>query len=90
MLTAIGLVPVWPVEANIVFVALPAPLDAALRAAGAEYYVRPNQAVTLGQGEVLARLVTSFATRDEEIDAFVDLCRTWWNAQGPPQFRASV
>ena len=37
-LAAAGLAPVWPVEANEVFVALPSPIDARLKAAGASYY----------------------------------------------------
>ena len=39
-LGAVGLQPVWPVEANLIFVALPRALDAKLKAAGASYYVR--------------------------------------------------
>jgi threonine aldolase len=73
-LTAIGLPPVWPVEANLVFVALPRALDARLKAAGARYYVRPSESLALGADRVLARLVTSFATQDNEIDRFVALC----------------
>ena len=41
---ACGLTPVWPVEANLVFVALPRMLDVQLRAAGAQYYARPSGA----------------------------------------------
>ena len=37
-LAAAGLHPVWPVEANEVFVALPLPVDERLKAAGASYY----------------------------------------------------
>src|SRR5260370_560285 len=37
-LAALGVEPVWPVEANEVFVALPARMDARLKAAGAIYY----------------------------------------------------
>src|SRR5262245_44838271 len=37
-LAAAGLEPVWPVEANEVFVALPPRIDARLKAAGASYY----------------------------------------------------
>jgi threonine aldolase len=73
-LAAIGLAPVWPVEANLVFVALPRALDARLKAAGARYYVRPSESLALGANQVLARLVTSFATQDDEIDRFVALC----------------
>jgi threonine aldolase len=73
-LTAIGLTPVWPVEANLVFVALPRALDARLRAAGARYYARTNTGLKLNSDEILARLVTSFATREDEIDRIADLC----------------
>jgi len=73
-LAARGLKPLWPVEANLVFVALPRPLDEKLRAAGAAYYVRPSDTMTLPPDSVLARLVTSFATQDEEIDRFAHLC----------------
>ena len=73
-LAAAGLPPVWPVEANLVFVALPRALDAKLKAAGAAYYLRPSESVALPPDRVLARLVTSFATREDEIDRFVALC----------------
>jgi threonine aldolase len=73
-LKAEGLPPVWPVEANLVFVVLPRALDARLKAAGAHYYVRPGESLKLDAEQVLARLVTSFATTAEEIDQFVDLC----------------
>jgi threonine aldolase len=75
-LKAAGLTPVWPVEANLVFVALPRALDAKLKAAGADYYVRPSAGLDLGADRVLVRLVTSFATRHEEIERFVGLCKT--------------
>jgi len=74
-LKAAGLPPVWPVEANLVFVALPAALHARLKAAGASYYVRPADGLALGADQVLVRLVTSFATRLEEIERLVELCR---------------
>jgi threonine aldolase len=73
-LTASGLPPVWPVEANLVFVKLPRALDAKLQAAGATYYVRNSDYVKLEPGEVLVRLVTSFATRDADVDRFAELC----------------
>ena len=44
-LTAAGLAPVWPVEANEVFVALPRAIDARLKAAGANYYPWPTDAL---------------------------------------------
>jgi threonine aldolase len=73
-LAALGLKPIWPVEANLVFVALPRALDAKLRAAGANYYVRPSGDLTLPPDHVLVRLVTSFATQDEDIESFASLC----------------
>ena len=81
-LTAVHLAPVWPVEANLVFVALPRRLEAWLKAAGARYYVRPSAGVAPGD-RVLVRLVTSFATQEDEIDRFVDLCKNFL-AQAPP------
>jgi threonine aldolase len=73
-LTAIGLPPVWPVEANLVFVVLPRALDAKLKVAGADYYVRNSDGLDIGADDVLVRLVTSFATIDEDIEQFVNLC----------------
>jgi threonine aldolase len=74
-LTAIGLAPLWPVEANLVFVVLPAALDARLKAAGASYYARSAAGLGLSAGHVLARLVTSFSTGDEDVERFVQACR---------------
>jgi threonine aldolase len=74
-LTAIGLAPVWSVEANLVFVVLPRALDARLKAAGALYYGRTSTSLNLGPDQILARLVTSFATQEDEIDRFAHLCK---------------
>ena len=74
-LTAAGLAPVWPVEANLVFVVLPRALDAQLKAAGARYYGRTSTSLNLGPDQILARLVTSFATQEDEIDRFAHLCK---------------
>jgi threonine aldolase len=74
-LTAVGLAPVWPVEANLVFIALPRALDARLKAAGARYYVRPSESLEVDTDHVLVRLVTSFATSEDEVDRFVALCK---------------
>jgi threonine aldolase len=73
-LTAIGLQPVWPVEANLVFVVVPRALDAELRTAGASYYVRNSDSLDTGADNVLIRLVTSFATVEEDVERFADLC----------------
>jgi len=72
---AVGLAPVWPVEANLVFVVMPRALDARLKAAGARYYERTNTNLKLHPDEILARLVTSFATKEDEIERFVQLCK---------------
>jgi threonine aldolase len=76
-LAAAGHPPVWPVEANLVFVVLSKAVDARLKAAGARYYVRRSESLpasaSIGPDRVLIRLVTSFATRDDEIDWFVEL-----------------
>ena len=47
-LTAAGIVPIWPVEANEVFVALPARTDRRLKAAGANYYVWTTSSMPQG------------------------------------------
>jgi threonine aldolase len=73
-LAALGLPPVWPVEANLVFVKLPRTLDARLKAVGAAYYVRHNGSVAVGPDEVLVRLVTSFATQEDDIERFGNIC----------------
>jgi threonine aldolase len=74
-LAAVGLAPVWPVEANLVFVVLPRALDARLKAAGAKYYERTNTSLKLGRDQILARLVTSFATQEDEVQRFAYLCQ---------------
>jgi threonine aldolase len=70
---------VWPVQANLVFVILPGAVEQRLRAAGARYYVRGSDSlpvgVAIGPGEVLIRLVASFATRESEVDQFVSIAR---------------
>ncbi|MGA7433274.1 MAG: low specificity L-threonine aldolase [Xanthobacteraceae bacterium] len=74
-LTAVGIKPVWPVEANLVFAVLPRALDAKLRGAGAGYYVRSSDSLDVGADNVLVRLVTSFVTTDDEVARFVELCK---------------
>jgi threonine aldolase len=78
-LVAAGLTPVWPVEANEVFVALPSRIDARLKAAGASYYPWTTDALPNGTAlpsdVVLVRLVTSFATTADEVDRFITTAR---------------
>ena len=67
-----GIRVLWPVEANLVFAAMPNALDAKLSAAGAAYYVRRSEGAG-ARDEMLVRMVTSFATREEEIENFASL-----------------
>jgi threonine aldolase len=76
-LAALGLATVWPVEANLVFVVLPRALDARLKAAGARYYGRTSTSLKLSPDQILARLVTSFATKEDEIERFAQLCEAY-------------
>ena len=55
-----------------------------LRAAGANYYVRASHGLDAGADKALVRLVTSFASSEEEIERFVNLCKSPKRAQGPP------
>ena len=77
MYIAAGHPPVWPVEANLVFIVLSTAVEERLKAAGARYYVRRSESLPagadIGPDDVLIRLVTSFATRENEIDQFVRL-----------------
>jgi threonine aldolase len=77
-LAAAGVSPIWPVEANEVFVALPLHIDERLRSAGAVYYAWGPDGldIALPRGTQLVRLVTSFATSAEEVDAFTAVVRS--------------
>ena len=68
-----GIRVLWPVEANLVFAAMPKALDAKLRGAGAAYYVRRSEG--LPDDEVLVRMVTSFATSEDDVAQFTALRR---------------
>ena len=74
-LAALGVPPVWPVEANEVFAVLPAHMDARLKREGALYHPWRTQALSPGtkipSHASLVRLVSSFATRHEEVDRFI-------------------
>ncbi len=78
-LAAAGYLAVWPVEANEVFVKFSHDLDRRLRQAGAGYHPWATgslpASVALGPDEVLVHLVTSFATRAEDVEEFVDVIR---------------
>ncbi|MDR4307105.1 low specificity L-threonine aldolase [Chelatococcus sambhunathii] len=70
-LEARGLRTAFPVEANEVFVWLPAALHEALKARGAGYYVWTSESIAPeragGDGEVIARMIASFATTGAEV-----------------------
>lgn len=65
----------FPTEANEVFVWLPSALHEALKAKGATYYVWTSESIAPERrgrdGEVIARLIASFATTADEIAAFL-------------------
>ncbi len=86
-LAAAGQSAVWPVEANLVFIALPKAVEARLKATGAQFYVRHSESlpgnIKLGPDQCLIRLVTSFATRAAEVDSLRGTCRKGVTA--PPQ-----
>jgi threonine aldolase len=77
-LAGIGLAPVWPVEANEVFVALPDYLIERLTKAGASFYRWTTRSAgpEASQGGDIVRLVTSFATTLEEIEQFIAIAAT--------------
>jgi threonine aldolase len=69
---------VWipnPVEANEVFAVLPRPMFERLQAAGAHFYdwMPDSLGDRIGPDEVFSRFVLSFATPEEDVDAFVRL-----------------
>jgi len=74
-LAAAGFAPVWPVEANEVFVVLPRQLQERLHTARAGFYSWTTaslpQPVAISGDGALVRLVTSFATQEREIDDFM-------------------
>jgi threonine aldolase len=69
----------WPVEGNEVFAVMPERLEKRLLAQGFRFYrwraeaMRPDEMP--GKGEVLCRLVCSYRTRREDIDALVAAAR---------------
>ncbi len=61
----------WPVQANEVFARVSDAVAARLRAAGASFYDwSPSEG-----GRTLIRLVTSFATREEDVEKLIALAR---------------
>jgi threonine aldolase len=78
-LASVQLAPVWPVEANMVFVRLPQALHERLQAAGASYYVihtHNSDPAAVPSGHLLVRLVTSFGTTESSVDKFISLVKS--------------
>jgi threonine aldolase len=77
LLSAPGVRPAWPTEANEVFVIAPTGRAERWQAEGARFYAWPTRALAASlaprEGETLYRFVTSFETRDEEIADMVAL-----------------
>lgn len=69
----------WATEANAVFPIMPRELDRKLRAEGARYLAwgwrLEGSAEAPGPDEDMVRLICSFATTDDEVDRFIELCR---------------
>lgn len=69
----------WPVQANEVFLILPKTKASELQAAGASFYEWYPQGLPLNtilrEDEAFIRLVTSFATTDEDIASFFAIAR---------------
>jgi threonine aldolase len=70
----------WPTEINEVFAILPRAADSALKKAGARYHEWSARCLPepfpVTQDKVFVRLVTSFATPEEEIERLLAIVRT--------------
>ena len=64
-----------PVQANEVFAVLPKKMFDRLQASGAKFYdwMPDSLGDTIREDEIFARFVLSFATPEEEVDAFIRL-----------------
>ena len=64
----------FPVPANEVFAILPRDADARLKEAGALYHEWIwDKPADMGENEIMIRLVTAFATEQDEVDRFLNL-----------------
>ena len=79
LLRAPGVRRAWPTEINEVFVVAPRRRAAAWREAGAKFHDWPTRALASelapGPEETLLRLVTSFETSQDEIDALIAIAQ---------------
>jgi threonine aldolase len=77
----------WPAQANEVFPILPRTLDQALRAGGILYHPWSQASLPdgerIGPDEVLVRLVTSFATKEAEVEKVLALARAATRRDAP-------
>lgn len=67
----------WPTTSNEVFAILPKASARAAEERGARFYdwLQPrDMPETVGADEVLIRMVTSFATTEEDVDQFISIC----------------
>ena len=69
----------WPTEANEVFAILPKSTDAALREVGAVYHAWSDRSLqlghTVGEDEILVRLVAAFDTEPASVNALLAAAR---------------
>jgi threonine aldolase len=74
-----GVALAWPTEINEVFAILPRAADTALKKAGAHYHEWSARCLPepfpATEDKVFVRLVTSFATQDEEIERLLAIVR---------------
>lgn len=72
---------IWPVQANELFITLPKALVQHLHEKGAEFYEWPSHVLpattVLRDDQVVARLVTSFITQDQQREAFCNAIATF-------------
>ncbi len=75
----------WPTQANEVFPIIPGTLDEALKAAGILYHpwteLSLPEAERVGDHEVLIRLVTSWATREEDVRRLLEIASSGLSRQ---------
>lgn len=70
----------WPTQANEVFPIIPMAMDKALKEAGVLYHPWTEVSLPEGErveaGEILIRLVASFATQEEDVRKVLDIARS--------------
>ncbi len=78
----------WPTQANEVFAVLPRPMHDALTRAGAHYYEWDAPGLAVDErptaDEVFVRLICSFETTDDTVDALLDAARRFAGVASSP------